>query len=204
MPVLPSDPKRLSNNKGLTYMKTTIKGLLGMSVLLLAAQANAVMITDAGFEEDVGEIDTLVASTDNLPNSGERTEIGWVNDILNLDPGFTELTKEEPVQWYHTDETNVIAFGLQTGPGYYLVKNDQWWVLFQNLSEFDWGVISLDGLGFNVSTSETNPALMTVSHVSEFGEAPPPPPPPKVPEPGTLGLLGLAALGLGLVRRRHA
>lgn len=179
--------------------RTTIKGLVSIAALLLAAQAGAVVIVGGPFDTtDVGNIDTLLASTGVL--SGEQAEVDFVNGILGTSFTTDDLTKTENVDWYDTDVAGVVAFALVTGPGHYLVKNAQTTVLFENLFDFDWGVIDTSGLDLNLGGD------MQISHVSEFGAQPPPPPPPPtdVPAPGTLVLLGASLLGLSLARRRKS
>lgn len=140
---------------------------------------------------DVGEIDSLQAvitksdMKDYGNGSNETTEATWVNYIL--DTSFTSLdtSRDEDVSATLVDgESNVWAFELTTGAGYYVVKNSTWWALLLNNDSTSWGVIdtSLSGL------SEFNLNDLKISHVTEFGVP--------IPEPSSLLLFGMGIAGL--------
>jgi hypothetical protein len=119
--------------------------------------------------------------------SGQAAEEQFVEDNTPL-TGVSLGTKTEDVPWYSTNAWDVIAFQLQSGPGYYLVKNAQVTVLLKNLAEISWGVLNLNEVTANLNLGDD----FLISHVSEF----------PVPEPGTLGLLGAGLLGLGFRRKK--
>lgn len=166
--------------------------VLAFVLLLFAGPASAALMVDGGPHDDeaVGNIDNYVDETGNLP--GDQAEIDWVNGVLGT--SYTSLTKTGDVPWYDTTMEGVIAFQLASGPGYYLLKNAQVQVLFENLSAIDWGVIKLSEISGNINLGDE----MVISHVSEFGET------TQVPAPGALGLLGAGLLGMfAAIRRRR-
>ena len=179
-------------------MNMRVLGKLGLAMLASAGMsvtANAELISGGPHDgTDVGDIDIYIAEIANM-GSGEQTEVDWVNSVLGTSFTKDSLTKEEPVRWYWTQSADVLAFALQTGPGYYLIKNARLHVLFENVSSFDWGVIDLGDIVGNINLNDD----FMISHVSEFGEGG-----TTVPEPGTLALFGLGLLGGGVfaVRRR--
>ena len=161
--------------------------------LVCGSPASAYTIQGSAFAgTDVGSLDMLLGQTTGLANSNPTTETNWVNSILDPDTNF--VLKEEKLTYFATESANVFAFQLQSEPGYFLVKNAQWWALFENTANADWGVIdfSLLNPGFKLPDLKK----MTISHVSEFGKY------TQVPEPSALLMVGLGLLGLCAARRR--
>ena len=160
----------------------------------LCLTANAEMIVGGPYDgTDVGDVDTYIDEIAGM-SSGDQTEVDWVNSVLGTSFTSDSLSRAEDVDWYWTDTSDVIAFALQTGPGYYLIKNAGLHVLFENVSSFDWGVINLNDILGNINLGDD----FMISHVSEFGGG------TKVPEPGTLALFGLGLLGCSVVSRRRS
>lgn len=150
---------------------------------------------------DVGEIDPRLAQTNNLDennagcsttSSSPSNELCWINSVLATDTTYG--VKEETVPYeFINDSKTVIGFLLDTPTEYFLIKNAQWWGLFENVSNFDWAVIDTGDLssGFNLPSDD-----FTISHVATIGDA------VKVPEPGTLSLLALGLFAMGLKGRK--
>lgn len=185
-------------------MKRSILAVLAL-IGMIAATGSASAYTINSGATDVGGLDTLVAST-NLGNSGDATELAWVNSIL--EPDVSWVIKSETPEgsgWILTNTTGVYAFDLKQtiGPSeYYLVKtgnnqslnpNDTF--LFKNESSLDWAVVDLTssfGTGYSIKN------IGKFSHIDEFNSS------TQVPEPGTIVLLGAGLLGLAAFGRKRA
>jgi hypothetical protein len=186
----------------------------GLFTLALASQAQANLIIDGGpFDDtDIGSLDNLVASiTDEDfedaygPGGGEAKELKWINDATG--ETYAAIDKAEDVKWYNVTDTsnlantNIIAFQLTSGFGYYLVKNaSSLRVLFLNNIDYLWGVIDTTPLGGLGSGGDLNLGDdMVISHVSGAGT-----PTVTVAEPGVLSLLAMGLLVFGISRRRRS
>ena len=147
---------------------------------------------------NVGSVDTLLYSA-VLCNSGDATELAWVQSLLGSDITLTEKTDTTESSWLQTNENaRVYAYDFVTvNPEYFLVKTGNLKLstenfdtfLFKNVSELSWGVIDLD-----LSDIIEIKNVGKLSHIDEFNGGTP------VPEPATMllvaiGLIGLAGFG---------
>lgn len=183
-------------------MKTMqiIKHGLGVAALVAATNSWGYFVGAV----NVGNVDILLGITNALPNSSPGTETTWVNSLLNPDTAFDLKTENVSYSLVNSSD-HIYAFELQANPdpGWYVVKNSQYWALFQNVSSTNWGVIddSILPVGIHIGDG------LTISHVTELGAAPQCPVEPcipdtqDVPEPSSLGLLAAGMLGLAAARR---
>lgn len=147
---------------------------------------------------DVGAVDVIIAQTE-LANSGDATELNWVNTVLN--GGYDLIFKENTVGTDWTDITDmdaVFALALDDSPAYFLIKtgantgNSNHYYLFENKDSIDWAVINLNDMGFTARNIEN---IGKVSHIDGFNQP--------VPEPATMFLLGSGLIGLVSFRKRN-
>jgi hypothetical protein len=168
--------------------------MMMMMMMMMSTSASAVFIPSTGV--DVGQVDELLGTTTSLQVNGScpkgskpEAEMCWSNSLTGLD--YVYSGKTATVQTYATDVDGVIAFELEYGPGSYIVKNSKDWALFNNLSDFNWGVINVSKLPtFNLDGEQ-----VTISHLSEFNGGL-----VEVEEPKHIFLLGVLLLSLRLRR----
>jgi hypothetical protein len=186
------------------FKKLILRLVLPLGLAMASASSWAILIVGGPNDGvNVGVLDTLLAQEfHNGPGGNPAGEEAWAEGILGFNLSFDG--KAETVNIYNTDTTNVRAFGLSFGPGYFILKNATYRALFTNLDSADWGVIdkSLLNAGFNLNGT-------TISHATQFSDPRDPNPgpdpvPTTVPVPGTAVLLGLALMGMRLVRNKAA
>ncbi|WP_196159490.1 PEP-CTERM sorting domain-containing protein [Reinekea sp. G2M2-21] len=192
-----------------------IKQILGtgfaIATLCGAAQAYYVEVDSVSY--DVGEMDTLEIAWDSKNSSsysdwytgsasGVNLETAIVSGYLGTDATLEGKTNDgDQVTAYQvfnddkTEFTGHLAFRLDFGPGYYLIKNASTnaggtfdTALFLNNNDTSWGFINFSNLDI------ANLSNLTISHVTEFSS--------DVAEPATLGLFALGITGLFAARRR--
>ncbi len=176
--------------------------LVPLIICFFASSGWSLTITLNDADVWVGGVDTLLASA-SLKNSGDKTELNWVQGVLDEKFGITDVTldaKYDSMTWYTTDQANTYAIDFQTyNPEFFLIKIGDGnllspidYFLFENTPELAWGVVNLADLGIQEIIG-----LDRISHVDEFngGAAP-------VPEPATMLLIGSGLLGLAGLRKK--
>jgi hypothetical protein len=177
-------------------MKKTLLTGLALGTMMLGMVGTVQALTLA----DVGSIDDLLFQT-KLVNSGDKTEMKWVDSVLG---GTNELTDKYTVtgnDWSAIDNMiGVFATELNYQPDYFLIKtgdnsgNNNTHFLFGNLASLDWAVIDLTVMGFNADNIMN---ISKISHIDEINGG------NNVPEPATMFLFGTGLLGLAGLRRRN-
>ncbi|GAB6193899.1 PEP-CTERM sorting domain-containing protein [Desulfocastanea catecholica] len=183
-------------------MKKKFLAALATGFFLVGMVGLAQALTINNGTTEVGDKDILLFST-ALGNSGEATELEWVQDVLN-DTTIVMTDKydtNEGAGWVAVDnKTGYFAHQLYTDPAWFLIKTGNLQVtdndtfLFQNNSLAGYGVVELLDMGFAMKDIIN---VSKISHVGEFNGTTP------VPEPATMVLLGAGLFGLiGVTRRR--
>ena len=170
-----------------------------LTVFALSGIAGALTIENGNI--DVGSLDYFIGKT-NLGNSGEASELDWVNSILNTDTSFSYKIEQGSFDWKNTDISGLWANSLNDSPDYFLIKtggNINTHYLFENLYSKSYAVIDLSI--FDAPGNSGSLTISGISHITAFGGSPTDG--NQVPEPATMLLFGLGLLGLAGVSRKR-
>lgn len=185
-----------------------LKKFIAITVFsLVSVNAAALMVTDtssAYFETDVGEIDTLISQIGKndlndlltgtgLGGSSTAAETYWAESVLGAGVDLTYSGKIESVGYLSTDQAGVFAILLPSDPGYYILKNANFWGLFDNSADTGWAVFDTSAMddGFRLGDD------FEISHLTSFDSVSP------VPVPASLPLLASTLLFFAWMRRRQ-
>lgn len=176
-------------------MKPLARILLLSSSLALSSTAWSIPLST------VGGVDTLLAQT-TLRNSGEQTEIAWIESVLGIslasfDYTQTSVTASDFMRV--EDLAGTFAFELAAPTDWFLVKignnsgSPSTHFLFDNIFDLNYATVNLVAMGF---ASKNTFNIGKISHIGTGAAV-------RVPETGSLTLLGLGLglLGLAVARR---
>jgi hypothetical protein len=195
-------------SKGIVMKNSVIASLLLAAILVVAGIVNASAAstyTVGSPATNVGEVDELLDQA-TLADSGDATELAWVQSVLGEDASIVSKTDTTSSNWEQSNEsTNVYAYDFGDGqaPADYFIKvgvgnndNTDTHYLFKNLNSLRYAVVDL------LNSFGEGMTLKNIGKVSHIG---PVDPGSEVPLPAAAWLFGSGLLGfVGLSRRRSS
>jgi hypothetical protein len=178
--------------------RSVIVSLSLCSLLIFSGPAWSLVLQ--GTTTQVGNPDSWVATSSGV-GSSEADELAWIiSKTSDSSLVFGGKLENSGMVWQPTNQNDTwaVSFGAME-PSYFLIKTGnlnpggtplQYWILFENTSSMNWGVVNLAS-DLHLGSYEFTD-IKKISHVT------------MVPEPGTMLLLGLGFLCLGIASRRKS